>query len=107
MLWLLLIGRIESIDGSAVSGEDYIPIDQVVDFGEGELEKQVGEGFIDSSLANLLFRKRTIQFKRAVSQQSLKYNQEFKNKAMGNKGQTKAQEGCLRMLIRTNHRLLL
>lgn len=39
----LLIFRIESIDGSAVAEEDYIPIDQVIDFAEGELEKQVSQ----------------------------------------------------------------
>ena len=33
--------RIESIDGSAVAAEDYIAIDQVVDFDVGEMEKQV------------------------------------------------------------------
>ena len=33
--------RIESIDGSAVAGEDYIAIEEIIVFAPDELEKQV------------------------------------------------------------------
>jgi len=41
--------RIESIDGSAVAAEDYIAIDQVVDFDVGEMEKQIHVEIVDDN----------------------------------------------------------
>lgn len=36
-----IIDRIETIDGSAIAGEDFVAIDEVLTFEANEIEKQV------------------------------------------------------------------
>jgi hypothetical protein len=36
-----LNNRVETVDGSAVSGEDFVPVDQVIEFQPKEVVKEV------------------------------------------------------------------
>lgn len=37
-----VIYRVQTIDGTARRGEDYVPINEIITFEEGQREKQVG-----------------------------------------------------------------
>lgn len=41
--------RVETIDGTAVSGEDYVPLKEIVTFQDGETEKELHVEIVDDN----------------------------------------------------------
>ncbi|XP_015920946.1 sodium/calcium exchanger Calx [Parasteatoda tepidariorum] len=41
--------RVETIDGTAVSGEDYVPVKEILTFQDGETEKELSVGIVDDN----------------------------------------------------------